>query len=186
MDTPIRFIGFSGSLRKGSFNTMLLNSCMELLPENVSMEIASIDLPLYNQDLDEPTKPRPELVQKLRDAMAKADGIVIVSPEYNYNIPGGLKNMIDWVSRGQDSPILNKPVAVMGATTGLWGTIRMQLAFLPVFQFLKMKPVLQPEVLIAQANKKFDEHGHFTDEMGRDIVKKKLQALKDIIVNEKR
>lgn len=182
MNTDLHFVAMSGSLRKGSFNTMLLHNAMQLLPEGVSMEIASIaDIPLYNADNDLPiATERPEPVKNFRDILAKADGIVIVSPEYNYSIPGGLKNAIDWASRGQDSPLLRKPVAVMGATTGLWGTVRMQLAFEAVFLFLDMKPVQKPEVLVAQAPKKFDENGKLTDDIAVDLVRKKLQALKEL------
>jgi chromate reductase len=94
-----------------------------------------------------------------------------------------LKNAIDWASRGADSPLVNKPVALMGATPGLMGTVRMQLAFLPVFQFLNMIPVQKPEVLIAQANTKFDEQGHLTDAFARDLISKKLAALKLLCKN---
>src|SRR5689334_10828478 len=117
------FIGMSGSLRKGSFNTMLLNAAMSLLPESVTMEIASFeDLPLYNADLDLPAaQERPGAVKEFREKLERADAFIICSPEYNYSIPGGLKNAIDWASRGQDSPLLNKAVALMGATPGMWG-----------------------------------------------------------------
>lgn len=187
MSDPLHFVGFSGSLRKGSYNTMLLNAVRELLPENVSFETASIDMPLYNADNDLPeAAERPEQVKAFREILAKADGIVIVSPEYNYSIPGGLKNAIDWASRGEDSPLLNKPVAVMGATPGLWGTIKMQVAFNTVFQFLNMRPVYKPEVLVNQAKNKFDEKGRLTDQMSRDIVNQKLQALKDLIIQLKK
>jgi chromate reductase len=182
MSTHIHFIGLSGSLRKGSYNTALLRTVETLLPENTTLEIASIaDLPLYNADMDMPASPsRPKIVQDFREQLAKADGFVIVSPEYNYSIPGGLKNAIDWASRGDDSPMLRKPVAVMGATPGMWGTVRMQMAFLPVFVFLEMKPVLKPEVLIAKAKDKFDAAGHLTDQTAIGLVKKKLQALRDL------
>lgn len=184
MKTQIHFAGISGSLRKGSFNTMLLNAAMQLLPDDVTMEIASIaDIPNYNADLDIPAAlQRPALVQRFRDALAKAQGIVIASPEYNYSIPGGLKNAIDWASRGQDSPLLHKPVAVMGATPGMWGTIRMQMAFYGVFLFLDMKPVLKPEVLVAKAAEKFDEHGNLKDEMAKNFINQKLQNLKNLVL----
>ncbi len=184
MKTQLHFVGISGSLRKGSFNTTLLNAVTGLLPEDVTMEIASIaDIPNYNADLDLPAaKQRPELVQRFRDTLAKADGLVIVSPEYNYSIPGGLKNAIDWASRGEDSPLLHKPIAVMGATPGPWGTIRMQTAFYGVFLFLDMKPVLKPEVLVAKASQKFDANGNLTDDTAKDLIKKKLQGLKDLIL----
>ena len=117
----IYLVGISGSLRKGSYNTALLHFSTTVLPEHTALEIATIaDLPMYNADLDIPASgKRPESVQKLRDQLARADGILFVSPEYNYSIPGGLKNAIDWASRGEDAPLLRKPVAVMGATPGL-------------------------------------------------------------------
>jgi len=183
MSDHIKLLGVSGSLRKGSFNTMLLNAAAQLLPEDVSMNIISFqDIPLYNADLDLPAaKQRPLVVEYLRKAIAEADGLLISSPEYNYSIPGGLKNAIDWASRGEDSPLLRKPVAVIGATTGLWGTVRMQTAFHPVFVFLDMRPVYKPEVLVAQAEKKFDKDGSLIDEMTKKLLRQKLQNLKDLI-----
>ena len=183
----IYLVGISGSLRKGSYNTALLHFSTTVLPEHTTLEIATIaDLPMYNADLDIPASgKRPESVQKLRDQLARADGILFVSPEYNYSIPGGLKNAIDWASRGEDAPLLRKPVAVMGATPGLWGTVRLQLAFQPVFLFLDMKPVLKPEVLIAKAKEKFNETGQLTDEVSIDLVRKKLAALRELILHWK-
>ena len=183
MSDYIQLIGISGSLRKGSFNTMLLKAASQVLPFNVSMEIISIeDIPLYNADLDLPSaKQRPQQVEHLRKVLTDADGILISSPEYNYSIPGGLKNAIDWASRGEDSPLLRKPVAIIGATTGLWGTTRMQLAFHNVFLFLDMKPVYKPELLVAQAEKKFDKNGNLIDEMAKKLLKQKLEALKEMI-----
>ena len=183
MSDYFQLVGLSGSLRKGSYNTMLLKAASQLLPLNVSMEIISIeDIPLYNADLDLPSaKRRPEPVEQFRKMLTDADGILISSPEYNYSIPGGLKNAIDWASRGEDSPLLRKPVAVIGATTGLWGTTRMQVAFHNVFLFLDMKPVYKPEVLVAQAEKKFDKNGNLIDEMAKKLLKQKLEALKEMI-----
>jgi chromate reductase, NAD(P)H dehydrogenase (quinone) len=183
MSDYIQLIGMSGSLRKGSYNTMLLRAAAQLLPADVSMEIVSIEnIPLYNADLDLPAaRQRPEAVEHFRKMLTDADGILISSPEYNYSIPGGLKNAIDWASRGEDSPLLRKPVAVIGATTGLWGTARMQLAFHNVFLFLDMKPVYKPEVLVAQAEKKFDKEGNLTDEMAKKLIKQKLKELKEMI-----
>lgn len=180
MANSIHFAGISGSLRKDSLNTRLLKNLRDLLPEDVTFEILSIaDIPMYNADLDLPgAKERPVPVTMFRDKLVKAAGIVIVSPEYNYSIPGGLKNAIDWASRGEDSPLLNKPVALMGATPGMWGTARMQLAFHSVFQFLNMKPVYKPEILVAQAKDKFDEHGQLKDEKAKDLIRKKLERLK--------
>src|SRR6186713_2231997 len=183
MSEFIQLGGMSGSLRKGSYNTMLLKAAGQLLPVDVSMDIVSIeDIPLYNADLDLPAaKQRPETVEHFRKMLTDADGILISSPEYNYSIPGGLKNAIDWASRGEDSPLLRKPVAVIGATTGLWGTTRMQVAFHNVFLLLDIKPVYKPEVLVAQAEKKFDKKGNLIDEMAKKLVKQKLEALKEMI-----
>ena len=183
MSDYIQLVGMSGSLRKGSYNTMLLKAATLLLPVDVSMNIVSIkDIPLYNADLDLPAaKQRPDAVEHFRKMLSDADGILISSPEYNYSIPGGLKNAIDWASRGEDSPLLRKPVTVIGATTGLWGTARMQLAFHNVFLFLDMKPVYKPEVLVAQAEKKFDQQGNLIDETAKKLLKQKLEALKKLI-----
>lgn len=183
MSDYIQLVGLSGSLRKGSYNSMLLKAAVQLLPTDVSMEIVSIEsIPIYNADLDLPAaKKRPESVEHLRKMLTDADGILISSPEYNYSMPGGLKNAIDWASRGEDSPLLRKPVALIGATTGLWGTTRMQMSFHNVFLFLDMKPVYKPEVLVAQAEKKFDKEGNLTDEMAKKLLKQKLEALKEMI-----
>ncbi|MDB5230027.1 MAG: NAD(P)H-dependent oxidoreductase [Chitinophagaceae bacterium] len=183
----MHWIGLSGSLRMGSYNTMLLNESLELLPDGVTMEIAGYsELPLYNGDLDLPaTEKRPPAVQAFRDRLALADAFVIISPEYNYSIPGGLKNAIDWASRGEDSPLLRKPVALMGVTPGMWGTVRMQLAFHAVFQFLDMKPVYKPEVLINQAKTKFNEHGKLADEKTKEIIRKQLAALQQLVMKYK-
>src|SRR5688572_374968 len=183
MSDHIQLVGLSGSLRKGSYNTMLLKAASHLLPANVSMDMLSIgDIPLYNADLDLPAATqRPKEVEHFRKMLADADGILISSPEYNYSIPGGLKNAIDWASRGEDSPLLRKPIAVIGATTGQWGTVRMQTAFHQVFLFLDMKPVYKTEVLVAKAENKFDKDGNLIDEMAKKLVKQKLEALKEMI-----
>jgi len=187
MNENIHLVGLSGSLRKGSFNTMLLKAASQLLPQDVSMDIISIaDIPLYNADLDLPVaKSRPETVKKFREALANADGLVIASPEYNYSIPGGLKNAIDWASRGKDSPLLHKPVALIGATPGMWGTVRMQMNFLGIYLYMDMKPVYKPEVLVSKASEKFDDKGNLTDETAKKLIQQKLEALKELILHEK-
>ena len=185
MKKNIHFAGISGSLRKNSYNTRLLKNVVNLLPSDVSMEILSFeDLPLYNADYDLPaSQERPAIVAAFRNKLAEADALVIVSPEYNNSIPGGLKNAIDWASRGEDSPLLKKPVSVMGATTGLWGTVRMQLAFHSVFQFLNMQPVYKPEVLLAGAKEKFDTAGNLKDEQTKDIIRKNLENLRHVVLH---
>src|SRR5262249_29221470 len=156
-----------------------------VLPADVSMKILSIaEIPLYNADLDVPQASiRPAVVQQFRDDLTRADGLVIASPEYNYGIPGGLKNAIDWASRGPDSPLIKKPVAIMGAAQGLWGTVRMQMDFQNIFLYLDMRPVYKPEILVAQAAEKFDQTGKLTDEITREFVRKKLAALKEMILS---
>lgn len=183
MTTNIHLIGLSGSLRKESFNTKLLLAAKELLPEGMTMEIVSFKgLPVYNGDLDKPAATeRPDEVVAFREQLAKADGFVIATPEYNYSIPGGLKNAIDWASRGQDSPLLNKAVALMGATPGIWGTQRAQNAFHPIFQALNWTNVRKPEVFVAHAAEKFDENGGLKDEATRKIIRQQLEGLKDIL-----
>lgn len=186
MNDFIRFVGLSGSLRKDSLNTKLLHNVATLLPENVAFNIVSIaGLPLYNADLDLPAATeRPTPVATFRSELAEADGFVIVSPEYNYSIPGGLKNAIDWASRGEDAPLTGKPVALMGAAPGPRGTVRMQMQFLNLFLYLDMKPVFKPEVLVAGADKKFDKDGKLTDEMAISLIRKKLQALRETILQQ--
>lgn len=184
-DSPsIHLVGISGSLRKASYNTALLTAAQELLPENMTLEIAEISsLPLYNSDIDGIA--RPQSVKDFRNILAKANAFLFVSPEYNYSIPGAMKNAIDWASRGEDSPLINKPVALMGVTRGLWGTARMQQAFRPIFQYLNMFPVNKPEVLVAQAELKFDSNLQLSDEQTKNIVRQQLEALKKLTIQLK-
>lgn len=187
MENKVQLIGISGSLRSGSYNTMLLNSLQGWLPEGIELETLSFSqLPVYNGDDDMPNKPeRPKSVVAFRQALAKADGLVIVSPEYNHSIPGGLKNAIDWASRGKDSPIIGKPVALMGVSDGAMATSRMQVAMLSVFMGLNMVRV-GPEVLVGKGQDKFDATGRFTDEKAIELIRKQLQALKDLVLISKR
>ncbi|WP_231427580.1 MULTISPECIES: NADPH-dependent FMN reductase [Pedobacter] len=179
MEKNKKIVGLCGSLRKGSYNALLLKFAGSLVPEGIEFEIVPFDdVPVYNADDDTPeVAERPASVVKFRAALAQADAFIIASPEYNYSIPGGLKNAIDWASRGKDAPLMHKPVAMLGATQGMWGTVRMQTAFLPVFTFLNMNPVLQPEVLIAQAQTKFDEEGNLTDEKTISLIQRKIENL---------
>ena len=186
MNKIIQLVGISGSLRKGSYNTMLLKTAGSLLPDDVNINFLSFaDLPVYNSDMDMPARAaRPEAVKKFREVLQYADGIIIASPEYNYSIPGGLKNAIDWASRGEDSPLLGKHVSLMGATQGQWGTVRMQLAFLPVFNALKMLHINKFEVFVSLAQKKFDGEGILTDNDTREILRKHLEVFHKIIIHQ--
>ena len=187
MADTIKFIGFSGSLRKLSFNTMLLNALPALLPEGTILEKFSLaDIPLYNGDLDIPDKEaRPAPVVAFRSAIQNADAMIIVSPEYNYSIPGVLKNALDWASRGKDSPLLGKTVALMGVSNGMWGTTRMHMAIQPVFLTLGMRQV-KPEIMVAMGKEKFDETGNLTDDTTKGLIRKQLLALQEAILKGKK
>lgn len=174
----VKTLGISGSLRKASFNTAALHAAVELVPDGMTLEIAEIaEIPLYNEDVKAQGFPPP--AQRLREKIAAADALLIATPEYNYSIPGVLKNAIDWVSRPPDPPVIGKPVAVMGATPSLWGTTRAQYHLRQCFVFLNMFPVNKPEVLIAQAANKFDAQGQLTDQATRDLIAQLLVALRD-------
>src|SRR5688572_12612330 len=179
MDSPVRVLGISGSLRMGSYNTMLLKEAVRLRPEGVAIEIADISqIPLYNDDVREAGNP-PEVVA-LREAIAAADALLIATPEYNYSVPGVLKNAIDWASRPPDQPMNGKPLALMGATPGMLGTARAQMHLRQSCVFLNMFVVNTPEVLIARAQEKIDAEGKLTDETTRKLIGKLLVALADL------
>ena len=124
-DSQLKVLGISGSLRAKSFNSGALRAAQELVPEGMSIDIADISgVPLYNGDVE--ADGMPEAVVRLRDQIREADGLLIVTPEYNYSIPGVLKNAIDWASRPPDQPFDAKPMAIMGASPGGSGTMRCQ------------------------------------------------------------
>lgn len=173
---PIRVVGISGSLRAGSFNTMALKAALALAPEGMTIEMAEIgDLPHYNDDVRLAGYP-PE-VQRFRDQLAAADAILFVTPEYNYSIPGVLKNAIDWASRPPSQPFDNKPVAIMGASMGVLGTARAQYQLRQMLVFLNAFPLNKPEVMIGAAHTKFDADGTLTDEATADFIRQLLAAL---------
>jgi chromate reductase len=174
----VKTIGISGSLRKGSYNTAALRAALELLPEGMTIEIADISqFPLYNEDVRQAGFPPP--VQKLRDRIAAADALLFVTPEYNYSVPGVLKNAIDWVSRPPNQPFDGKPVGIMGATPSLWGTTRAQYHLRQSCVYLNMLPLNKPEVLIAGATNKFDAELRLVDKTTRDLIAQLLLALRD-------
>jgi NAD(P)H-dependent FMN reductase len=160
-------IGLSGSLRRASFNTALLRAAASAAPEGSRIEIASIrDIPLYDGDLEE-ADGIPPAAQTLKDAIANADGLLIVTPEYNNSVPGVLKNAIDWLSRPAADirrVFGGKPVAIMGATTGPGMTALAQVAWLPVFRTLGTIPWFGGRLAIPHAGKVFDSEGQITDE----------------------
>jgi chromate reductase len=174
----MKVIGLSGSLRRGSFNTAALGAAQELAPAGMTIEPGEIgDLPLYNDDLRAAGYPAP--VERLRSQLAAADAVLFVTPEYNYSVPGVLKNAIDWASRPPNQPFDGKAVAIMGASPGLLGTARAQYHLRQMLVFLNAFPINKPEVFIMQANTKFDEAGRLTDETTRDHIRKLLRSLGD-------
>ena len=174
----IHVLGISGSLRKDSYNTGLLNAASELLPESMTLEKYDLSrVPLYNDDVRAIGYPKP--VQEFRERIAAADALLIATPEYNYSIPGVLKNAIDWASRSPDPPLDGKPVAIMGASTGNFGTVRAQMHLRQICLFCNMLPVNKPEVLVMRAQEKFDSSGRLVDETAREFVRDLLMALAD-------
>lgn len=176
MNTPLRILGIAGSLRRQSFNRAALRATQQLAPQGSEIEIFELDgIPPYNQDED--ANP-PERVRLLKERARAADAILFVTPEYNYSIPGVLKNAIDWASRPYgDNAWMGKPVAVMGASVGRLGTARAQYHLRQCFVFLNMYPVNQPEVMISNAPQGFDEQGNLKDEKIKELIGKLLAAL---------
>ncbi len=179
---PIRVLGISGSLRRGSYNTAALRAAAELAPPGMTIEIAPLDkLPFYDADVER-EEGFPPAVEELRDSIRDADALLIATPEYNYSVPGVLKNAIDWASRGKaDAPINRKPTAIMGAG-GRLGTVRAQLHLREIARHNDLRVVGRPEVLIDRAWTKFDEAGNLTDERHRDQIRRLLEALADLVV----
>ena len=176
MTDKIKIIGFSGSLRKGSFNTAALAAAQQLCGDDAEIEIFDIsDFPPFNQDREQDP---PANVAKLKAAIRAADAVIFSSPEYNYSVPGHLKNVIDWASRPYgDSAWEGKPALIMGASSGAIGTARMQYHLRQTMVFLNMFPLNKPEVMIGNAASKFDDSGNLTDEKTRDFIKQAVTAL---------
>lgn len=174
---PLNILGLSGSLRKGSYNTSLLRAAAELLPPGMVLDTFDLSLlPIFNADNE---KPFPAAVEEFRIRVAEADALLIACPEYNSSLTGALKNAIDWASRSPQSPLNRKPVAVMGASTGNFGTVRAQLHLRQILTHVGALTVPKPEVLIARADKAFDAEGRLTDEAARGFLRELLTALAD-------
>jgi chromate reductase, NAD(P)H dehydrogenase (quinone) len=172
----ISVLAMCGSLRTGSYNRATLRTAIELKPPGMTIETADIgSFPLYNEDVRAQGFPAP--VETLRRQIAAADALLFVTPEYNYSISGVLKNAIDWASRPPDQPFAGKPVAIMGAGAGMAGTARAQYDLRKCCVFLDMHPLNRPEVLIGQAQTKFDAEGRLIDEAARGFIRDQLVAL---------
>jgi chromate reductase len=178
MSKHVRILGIAGSLRRQSYNRGVLRAAAELAPEGATVDIFELDgIPPFSED-DEQNPP--DKVVEFKRRIRESDAVLFVTPEYNYSIPGVLKNAIDWASRPYgDSAWSGKPAAVMGASIGAIGTARAQYHLRQVMVFLNMFPVNQPEVMIGAANERFDTVGNLTDEETREYVGRLVRSLVD-------
>jgi len=176
MERTVNILGFAGSLRKGSYNKGLLRAALELVPKGARLEIFDLDgIPPFNQDLENQPS---EKVKEFKAKIKAADAILIATPEYNYSIPGGLKNAIDCASRPYgDNAFEHKPVAIMGASIGMAGSARAQYHLRQCFVFLTCFALNQPEVMVPFAQEKFDKEGNLTHEKTREKIKELLERL---------
>ena len=178
MTNKIKILAFPGSLRKNSYNRMLINSLMELKPENMEIEITDLtDIPLFNGDVEDAGMPAS--VAAFREKVSKADGVIISTPEYNHSIPGVLKNALDWASRAPHNPFSGKPVGIMGASMGMSGTISAQENLRHVGVLLNIHAMNYPTILIRTAQDKFDSAGKLTDEKIKEDLKKFLLSFSE-------
>jgi chromate reductase len=176
MEKIVNILGFAGSLRKDSYNRSLLRAAVKLVPKDARLEIFDLDgiLP-FNQDFEnEPSEKVKEFKAKIR----AADAILIATPEYNYSIPGVLKNAIDCASRPYgDNAFEHKPVAMMGASVGIGGSMRAQYHLRQCFVFLTCFALNQPEVMVPFAQEKIDKEGRVTDQKTREKIGELLESL---------
>jgi chromate reductase len=178
-DETFHLLGIAGSLRSGSYNRGLLRAAKEVLPPGVSLDVFPLDdIPLFNADVMVAGDPAP--VQELKARIQAADALLIATPEYNYSIPGVLKNAIDWASRPSKHSVLRgKPVGIMGASGGDSGTIRCQLSLRQVFVQTHSFVMVQPELRVPQAGAKFDAAGNLVDTELRERLRAFVAALVD-------
>jgi len=176
MAQPLVVLGIPGSLRKNSYNKAALRAAQQVTPADVTIDIFELDgIPPFNQDED--THP-PVRVVEFKKRIRAADAILFSTPEYNFSVPGVLKNAIDWASRPYgDSAWEGKSVAIMGASPGAFGTARAQYHLRQMFVFLNMFPINRPEVLISNAAQRFDEQGNLKDEQTRKFIAQLVEAL---------
>lgn len=170
MSRPITIAGISGSLRKGSFNTASLQAAAELAPDNVTLTTHTLHgVEPFNEDVE--AEGWPDSVADLREKIAPADGVLFATPEYNYSIPGVLKNAVDWLSRPTgDGPITGKPAAIIGASPSPFGTARAQAHLRQVVFYNAMPLLPYDEVLVMKAGSKIED-GRLVDEDSRDYIK---------------
>lgn len=176
VNQPLSILGISGSLRRQSYNTGALRAAAELMPEGATLDIFDLgDIPVYNQDADQDM---PASVVEFKRRIREADALIFATPEYNYSVPGILKNAIDWASRPYgDNSFEKKPAAVMGASISSFGTARAQYDLRKVLTCLDVYTINKPEVLIANAQERFDEQGKLTDETTRKFIRDMNETL---------
>jgi chromate reductase len=179
-----RIIGISGSLRSGSFNTALLRATTQLVPTGTVLEVETLKgIPLYDGDLED-AEGVPLVVTALKDRIANADGLLLVTPEYNNSIPGVFKNGIDWLSRPPSDIARvfgSRPVALMGASPGGFGTTLSQNAWLPVLRTLGTRPWFGGRMMVSRANNVFDEKGEIVDQHLRSLLQQFINGFADFI-----
>ena len=164
MPDTLNIVAISGSLRTKSFNTSLLRAMQNIADENMSIDIATLKgIPVYDGD-DEEASGVPQIVTDLAERIRAADGVIIATPEYNFTIPGGLKNATDWISRVKDQPFANKPVGAVGAAAGPLGTARSQYQLRQNLVGLSALTMSKPEVFVGSAHSKFAADGSLADE----------------------
>lgn len=172
-----------GSLRKDSFNKSILRALPALAPSSFQFRDAPSfgSFPIYNAD-EQGGGGFPDAVVSFADAVRSADAVVIGSPEYNYSVPGGLKNALDWVSRLKEQPFVGKPVALMSASGGALGGARMQYHMRQIMVFLNARVFNTPEIFVGAAQSKIDGQGNLTDEATKELLKKQLAAF-EVFIN---
>jgi chromate reductase len=176
MSDTVHVLGISGSLRKASFNAALLRAAIASAPADVAVTVADISgIPLYNED--DRAIGFPASVVRLREQIGQADALLIATPEYNFSVPGVLKNALDWASRPPDHPFAGKPLAIMGASQSMSGTMRAQYHLRQIAVFLDMHPINKPEVFVRMAAKAFDAEGRLTDEATAKLLTQLWPAL---------
>jgi len=183
---PDRLVAFAGSLRRGSYNRALIHAATELAPAGMTIETIEIGgLPFYNADLE--AKGDPPAVAAFKESLAAADGILIATPEYNDGIPGVLGNAMDWGSRlpGR-SPLIGKPVAIMGASPSQIGTARAQHYLRQILGHVHARTLPPPELLVARAHERFDKDLRLTDESTRKVLRELLVRFTHWIERERR
>lgn len=183
-DKTLNVVSICGSLRKGSYNRIVMNALQGYAPEGMRIAEAPsyAEFPLYNADIQN-SSGFPAPVQTLAEAIRAADGVIFVSPEYNYGVPGPLKNAIDWVSRLPNQPFANKPIALISASAGILGGGRMQYDLRRSMIFLDAWTMNKPEIFIGNVSQKIDEKtGQIKDEQAIGFIKQQLAAFAKFIV----